>query len=337
MKISHPTRIRNKISAIAGRPPQSGTGRPVSPSRDPVRDNGVRNPDANDHITITELQSRLNYYKSLLDYAPDLIVSGDVEERIVEVNPAVEKILGYRKEELLGRPVKNLYFHPHERDHLIRLLRKHGSVVDYDIRIKAKDGKIIPMSTTIAYVRNKKGNIIGTIGIAKDISRRKHLENELRKMAVTDGLTNLYDRGYFDRRIDHAVRSAHRFKKSLWLIMIDLDGFKKYNDNRGHLMGDKILHQVGRTILRTIQQKVDSCYRYGGDEFVILVPESHISPRDLAEEIRVEIELAFGPTITASIGIAKLQRGQSVYDLIKSADEAMYKAKSLGGNRVFYV
>lgn len=117
--------------------------------------------------------------------------------------------------------------------------------------------------------------------------------------------------------------------------MMDLDGFKEYNDTKGHLMGDKILHKVGRTILRTIQSRVDSCYRYGGDEFVIIVPEKYqASARDLAEEIRVEIDLAFGPAITASIGVTKLQPGQTVYEFIKSADEAMYKAKAQGENRV---
>lgn len=285
---------------------------------------------------VSKLKERINYLHAMLDQSPDLIVAGDKDGRIVEFNKGAEKLLGYRKEEVLKRPIKELYAHPSERDRLMELMQRYGSVVDYEIRIRTKRGKVIPMSTTLAYLKDNKGNITGTIGIAKDIRRRKFLERKLVKMSVTDGLTGLYDRGYFDKRITDAVKDAVKIHQPLALIMMDLDGFKKYNDTRGHLEGDKILNKVGRIILRTIRRRVDSCYRYGGDEFVVILPEKHHAlARDIAEEIRVEIELAFGPAITATIGVAKLKPGQSVYDFIKAADLAMYKAKAAGGNKVW--
>jgi diguanylate cyclase (GGDEF)-like protein/PAS domain S-box-containing protein len=284
---------------------------------------------------VNRLKERINYLQAMLDQSPDLIIAGDKDGRIVEFNRGAEKMLGYRKEEVLRRPIKELYAHPSERDRLMELMQRYGSVMDYEIRIRTKRGKVLPMSTTLAYLKDSKGNVVGTIGIAKDIRRRKFLEKKLVKMSVTDGLTGLYDRGYFDKRITDAVRDAVKMHQPLALIMMDLDGFKKYNDTKGHLEGDKILNKVGRIILRTIRRRVDSCYRYGGDEFVVILPEKHHAlARDIADEIRVEIELAFGPAITATVGVAKLKAGQSVYDFIKAADLAMYKAKAAGGNKV---
>jgi diguanylate cyclase (GGDEF)-like protein/PAS domain S-box-containing protein len=285
---------------------------------------------------LRQLEERANYLQALLDHSPDAIIAGDKNGLIVEFNKGAEILLGYHKYEMIGRPIKNLYANPNERNLLMKLLQNHGAAIDYEIRIKTKSGKIIPMSTTTAYLKDKKGAIIGTIGIAKDIRRRKILEKNLIRMSVTDGLTKLYDRGYFDKRINNALNDSIKSNRPLALIMMDLDGFKKYNDSKGHLMGDKVLQRVGRIILKTIRQRVDSCYRYGGDEFVIIIPEKyHAAARDIANEIRVEIELALGPAITCSIGIAKFKRGQSVNDFIKATDEAMYKAKSAGGNRVY--
>lgn len=284
---------------------------------------------------VSRLKERINYLQAILDQSPDVIVAGDKNGNLVEFNKGAEKLLGYRKEEVLKRPIKALYARPSERDRLMELMQKYGSVVDYEIMIRTKRGKVIPMSTTLAYLKDSRGDVVGTIGIAKDIRRRKFLEKKLVKMSVTDGLTGLYDRGYFDKRIADAVKDAVKMRQPLALIMMDLDGFKKYNDTRGHLEGDKILNKVGRIILRTIRRRVDSCYRYGGDEFVVILPEKHHAlARDIAEEIRVEIELAFGPAITATVGVAKLKPGQSVYDFIKAADLAMYKAKTAGGNKV---
>lgn len=285
---------------------------------------------------IKKLKERIGYFQAILDHSPDIIITGDKSGKIIEFNKGAETMLGYKKREVLGKPIKSFYADPKERDQLTYLLKKHGSVVDYEVRIKNKQGKIIPMSTTLAYMRNRNNKIIGTIGVAKDIRRRKFLERKLVKMSVTDGLTGLYDRGYFDKRIHVAVNDAILNDKPLGLIMMDLDGFKEYNDTKGHLEGDKILNKVGRVILRTIRWKIDSCYRYGGDEFVIIVPEKyHAMVKNIAEEIRVEVELAFGPGITASIGATELKTKQSVYDFIKVADEAMYKAKGKGGNQTF--
>jgi diguanylate cyclase (GGDEF)-like protein/PAS domain S-box-containing protein len=287
-------------------------------------------------VIVKHLEDRLKYFKALLDHSPDIIVAGNTEGQIVEFNKGAEKLLGYRRDEVVGKKyVRDLYFNPEARNQIMKLVWLHGEVTDSDIQLKTKSGRVRDCSTTMALLKDDTGKVVGTIGIARDISRRKKLERQLEKMAITDGLTKLYDRGYFNQQIYQSVEKAHRFQRSFFLILFDLDGFKRYNDQYGHLAGDEVLRRVGEIVLRSIRYRVDKVFRYGGDEFTVLLAESkHKIVTTIAETIRSQIEYAFGPQITASIGITKLKGDQSSYDFIKIADEAMYQAKASGGNKI---
>jgi diguanylate cyclase (GGDEF)-like protein/PAS domain S-box-containing protein len=278
---------------------------------------------------------KLDYFKVLLEISPDLIVISDNNGNVVECSNSVERFLGYGKQELIGKPITHLYYNPVDRFKLLNTLEKYGRVVDYETRLKTKSGRMMPISTSMVYFRDGNGKAIGTLGIAKDIRRRKELEQKVLKMAITDGLTRLFDRGHFNVMINNAVNKANQTKKPLSFIMMDLDGFKQYNDTKGHLEGDKVLHQVGKIIHQVIRPKIDTAYRYGGDEFVVIIPGVYedAAMRE-AEKIRKLVEQAFKRQITASIGVSRLRPFQSSYSLIKSADEAMYRSKKYGGNRV---
>ncbi|MCK4909290.1 MAG: diguanylate cyclase [Planctomycetes bacterium] len=295
--------------------------------------------------TIRDLKNQVNLLKGYLDYSPDLIVAGDPQGNIVEFNKGAEKLLGYKKEEVLGQPIQDLYFDPRDRKKIMRLVRGKGEVVDYECRLKSKSGQLIYISTTLSYLYDAKKQVVGTIGIAKDIRRRKQLEKELKRTAITDGLTGLFDRGYFNTRLKNAVEKSKEYGKRLSLIMIDLDGFKKYNDKHGHLAGDKVLHKIGRLILKSIDVNLVSAYRYGGDEFVIIVGERlQDLVEAIAETVVHKIDLNFGlvslkrgrngPAITASVGVARMKPKHKVYSFIKLADKLMYRAKKRGGNQV---
>jgi len=264
-----------------------------------------------------------------------MIVISDNHGKVVECSNSVEYFLGYAKKELIGKAISDLYFNPVDRYKLLDTLKKYGKVIDYETRLKNKSGRMMPISTSMTYFRDASGRIIGTLGIAKDIRRRKELEQKVLKMAITDGLTGLFDRGHFNVMINKAVDKANNTKNPLSLIMIDLDGFKEYNDTKGHLEGDKVLHEVGRIVHRVIRPKIDTAFRYGGDEFVILLPGQYedMAMRS-ADKIRKQIEQTFKKQITGSIGVSRLRPFQSSYSLIKSADEAMYRSKKYGGNRV---
>lgn len=287
-------------------------------------------------VIIQHLETRLKYFKALIDYSPDIIVAGDTEGRIIEINKGVEKSLGYTRDDLIGKKhIKDLYFKPRDRDRLMKLVWSQGEIIDYDIRLKTKSGHIKECSTTLALLRDDAGKVMGTIGIGRDISRRKRLERQLAKMALTDSLTRLYDRGYFNQQINQAVEKAHRFNRPLFLILFDLDGFKAYNDQKGHLAGDEVLRRVGQIVLRSIRPRIDKAFRYGGDEFTIILPEPKAKVvAVIADKIRKQIARFYGSQITTSVGVTKLRYRQSVYQFIRVADKTMYRAKAQGGNQI---
>jgi diguanylate cyclase (GGDEF)-like protein len=145
--------------------------------------------------------------------------------------------------------------------------------------------------------------------------------------SITDGLTGLYNRRYFVNRVNQSVNSGG----NIAIIFADIDNFKKLNDTKGHQKGDEALRQVAQ-IMKETSDEIGICGRYGGEEIVVLVTNSDTSTGDLAEAIRIRVENEAGVTI--SIGYSKLQKGITAEQLIKQADEAMYKAKSTGKNKV---
>lgn len=278
---------------------------------------------------------RLRYLENILSFSPDIIVCGDSRGRIVEFNNGAERLLGYSRHEIVGKPIADLYYNPYDRYKLIHLLQRKGQVVDYETRLKNKSGRVINISTSMAYIYDEKGRVAGTIGMAKDIRRRKEMEKKLEKLAITDGLTNLYDRGYFNDSLPKVIERARKDNDILGCIMMDLDGFKGFNDKEGHLGGDYVLKKVGEIITKSLPSKSSSAYRYGGDEFIALVlGKKQSAVAGLAEKVRREVEKEFKGEITASVGIAYYRSSQTELQLIKTADNAMYRAKSYGGNRV---
>ncbi|MCE9581610.1 MAG: diguanylate cyclase [Planctomycetes bacterium] len=275
------------------------------------------------------------YLRAILEHSADAIVTTDESARVVEWNPAAEGLFGWSRAEIIGQPADQIWEEPEERKKLLRLVEKKGRVIDYETRLKNRDGRVIDVSVTMSQLRDEDGKLLGTIGISKDIRKRKRLERELKKLAITDSLTGLYNRAHFNERVVEEVERAKRMKHSLSLALADLDGFKQFNDTQGHQAGDGALRKVGRAAMTTLRRHVDLAFRYGGDEFVFVFPEvDGPAGRTAAERLRVRIEQELGPAITASIGIAAVGEGMSSRELVRTADLAMYRAKAAGGNRV---
>lgn len=185
-----------------------------------------------------------------------------------------------------------------------------------------------------------------TSELRQEIIARKRIEDDLRRselrykeLSLTDELTGLYNARHFFRQVQAEVERATRYNSPLSLCVIDIDNFKQYNDNYGHLCGDAVLSELGRLIQKLIRD-ADSAYRYGGEEFIIVLPEA---PREeaarVAERIRVTFfEHAFYPKntqgvhVSLSIGVTSYNPGESVSDLVDRADQNMYAAKKYGRN-----
>jgi len=159
-------------------------------------------------------------------------------------------------------------------------------------------------------------------------------------MAIRDALTGLYNYGYFKEALHYEVEKSRRYKTPLSLLFLDIDDFKRVNDTLGHLKGDKIMRQVAAILKKGIRQ-ADLLCRYGGDEFVMLLSQT---PPDqamlLAERLRLRIAQSSlnrqeqALKITVSIGVAGLRPEMNTEDLVKAADDAHYRAKQTGKNRV---
>jgi diguanylate cyclase (GGDEF)-like protein len=183
------------------------------------------------------------------------------------------------------------------------------------------------------------GSVIFKVLQGADLERRYH--EEIYRMAIFDGLTNIHNKRYFMEFLEREHQRAVRHKRPLSLLILDVDHFKKANDEHGHINGDRLLRQVASRMRGFVRR--DECFaRYGGEEFGMILPETGLEgARALAEKVRrvigdtpMDLQNGQSVTITISIGVAQLQRTDTVFGLIGRADEALYAAKAGGRDRV---
>ena len=169
------------------------------------------------------------------------------------------------------------------------------------------------------------------------------LVNEMRSLAETDGLTRLANHRVFRESLDREIKRGARYGGEFSLVMLDIDRFKLFNDDHGHLTGDHVLRTVSRAIRHTVREGVDLAARYGGEEFAVILPETALDGALIAaERLRRAIAEAESELegkrfrVTASLGAAEYRAGMSASEFIDAADKAMYLAKKTGRNRVCY-
>lgn len=196
-----------------------------------------------------------------------------------------------------------------------------------------------------APIRDEEGEVMMAVETLVDLSDKRRLEEELTRLSMTDELTGLYNQRFFYATLNREVEASRRYRHSLSLLMLDLDHFKIYNDTYGHLEGDRVLSACAELVRKTVRGTDLAC-RYGGEEFVVLLPYTGLKRAlVVAERVRAGIEsLEFFPvvpgkglhkaSITASIGVARLSRSWGPRELVRWADQAMYEAKHAGRNRV---
>ncbi|HKJ97463.1 MAG TPA: diguanylate cyclase [Desulfotignum sp.] len=172
---------------------------------------------------------------------------------------------------------------------------------------------------------------------------RNRLLKELEQLAITDALTKLFNSRHFFRQIKQEMERHDRYDHALSLMILDIDHFKRYNDSWGHLEGDKVLMAIGR-IINSCMRSMDTAYRYGGEEFAILLPETRLKKACVVgDRIRDLIGAAvFEPrpgkycSVTISIGASELKEGEDFTSFIQRTDRALYKSKKDGRNRLTY-
>lgn len=271
------------------------------------------------------------YLEAIVTSTSDAICTTDVDGRIIYFSPGAEAMLGYKSLEIMGRHAHNIYMGgKEEARRIMDLLRKNGSIQNREMVLKAKDGRRLHVTMSASLLKDRSGRVIGTLGISKDITARVELEKRLLELSITDNLTGLYNQRYLKERLAQEATRARRQDYSLSLILIDLDGFKHVNDKKGHLEGDRILKAFAAALSQSIRKEMDSAYRYGGDEFVVLLPGSGMQrAQRVISRIEISARRLIGPQeLKFSYGVASLPPSGALSDFIRLADERMFAMKA---------
>jgi diguanylate cyclase (GGDEF)-like protein/PAS domain S-box-containing protein len=258
---------------------------------------------------------------------------------IVYVNRAFCRMTGYEPDEVLGRTPSLLQGERTDR-RVTRRLREsleagrafEGRTVNY-----RKSGEPFYIEWRTSPVVDDDGHVTHYIAVQRDVTDQVRQIRRLKRLAEIDGLTRLYSRDAGESALADEAAAARNKGTSLSIILLDIDHFKQINDDHGHGIGDQVLQRLAAQIDRRIRGQ-DLAIRWGGEEFVIVLRDTALSGAGLVAESLRRVLASTGfhddVVVTISAGVAELDDGESVEDLIRRADEAMYAAKSGGRNRV---
>ncbi len=307
-------------------------------------------------------------YQSLFDNATVGIYRSTPQGSFLKVNPAMARIFGYASPEEMIRGVtsieKQSYVDPASRREFQCLLAEEHEVREFTTQARRREGETIWIRENARAVTAADGSVLYYEGFLTDITERKQSEQELQRvrdtletinnelqvslarqktLARTDGLTGLCNRIFFDELATREFQAAVRYQRALTILMIDVDNFKKINDTLGHAAGDEVLTRIAHTASQHIRA-TDILARFGGDEFILLLPETNAQQAlTVAERIRATVEatpirdVINAPAVSLCIGIAELRSkpmDEGVEEVIRRADQALYLAKTDGRNRV---
>lgn len=278
--------------------------------------------------------------RSILETLPvPVYIARRRDGRIQFVNRKTCLLLQQSAGPLLKSKSQDFYVDLQEKEKIDLLLDAVHDVREIEVRVRSAQGR--EFTAEIAAIAMSYAGEAAVLVSMNDISQRKQLETELFHQANTDSLTGLSNRRYFMVQAEQEIRRARRFSRELSVIMMDLDRFKWINDNLGHAAGDTVLETVVRVSNERLRES-DIMGRLGGEEFAILLPETGL---EAAEEVagRILDHIAETPIATTkgvvhcttSLGVAHLiEADNSIDDMLHRADEALYRAKNNGRNRV---
>jgi len=279
-------------------------------------------------VTYEGLRREQDKLTTIIYGAGEGIVVTDQAGDIVLVNPAAEVLLGKDARQIVDNGFDNLVDDPES------MKRWKAEAENTPVTLAYKDRIVHLYASTI---RGEDGHVAGSAALIRDITEEKRLEEQLRKLSTTDGLTGLFNRRFLDESITTEFHRAVRTHVPLSVIMIDIDHFKTFNDTHGHEQGDRVLQAVAKAI-RGALRKYDLPCRYGGEEFMAILPNSDTPGAfTVSERLRMDIEdmTVDGLKVTASIGVATFPAVmcESPAELIERADQALYRSKAGGRNR----
>jgi len=301
-------------------------------------------------VNVEKIKTSELRYRRLFEAAQDGILILDAQTgAITDVNPFLIKMLGYSREEFVEKKLWEVgaFKDIEASQEAFEALQKNEYIRYEDLPLKAKNGKLIDVEfVSNVYLVGDEKVIQCNI---RDITERKQAQDALlqsqallREQSVRDHLTGLFNRRYMEETLERELLRAARKQLSLGIIMLDVDQFKHFNDTHGHAAGDLILRELGSLLFRQVRGEDVAC-RYGGDEFMLILPDaSREVTRERAERIcayarqfRLQFEGQSLATVTLSLGVAVFpEHGSASMEILRAADAALYRAKHAGRGRV---
>lgn len=286
-------------------------------------------------------EAQLRLYGQVFTHAGEGMIITDPKGGIIAVNPAFCHITGYPAEEVLGQTPALLNSGRHAPSfyrNMWHMLKESGHWQG-EIWNRRKDGGVYPEWLSIVATYDDAGALAHYIGVFIDITERKQSEETIHHLAYHDALTGLPNRILMEDRISQGIQQARQNRQSMAVIYIDLDRFKNINDSLGHAVGDELLVQAAQRALNVLRP-TDTLSRQGGDEFVAVLPELNdaqeanaICSKLLATLCQPYRLAGHELTVSGSAGIALFpDDGDTVHELLRKADAAMYRAKDEGRN-----
>ena len=292
---------------------------------------------------------------AIVESSSEAICSADLDGAFVSWNASAERLYGYTKSQALGRRATALSL-PWPADLVPEVLARLGRgdlIETNEVAYALRDGSRRDVSLTFSPLRDSQGALSGISCFGRDITARKQLDEALQKanaeleaanhrlqtLATQDGLTGLSNHRAFQERLEAEARRSSRYCQPLSLVMLDVDLFKSYNDTYGHPEGDAVLKRVA-LLLQSGVRDTDLASRYGGEEFALILTQTDRNDAlSTAERIRAAIASApwESRAITVSIGVCSLSMNAAdPAALVACADQALYRSKKEGKNRVTY-
>lgn len=286
------------------------------------------------------------FIKTMVDIIPVPLFFKDRTGRYLGCNKAFEEFLGKSKEEIIGKTVFEISKKNNAETYedMDQLLLNNPGTQTYEYEYENSNNELKYVVFKKVTYNNSVGEVNGIIGIVNDITEIKKRETELEEKSFFDSLTGIFNRRYFDENVEKEWLKCVRENEPLSLIMLDVDFFKKYNDYYGHQEGDNCLKKVAQEIRISLLRPSDIAVRYGGEEFVVILPNTSINgAHRVAERIRKNIialaikheDSTVSNVVTLSQGIAVMNdRDDTVLECLKQADRSLYKAKNNGRNTI---
>jgi diguanylate cyclase (GGDEF)-like protein/PAS domain S-box-containing protein len=288
-------------------------------------------------------------YRKIFEASSDAMLLR-CKDLIIYANPAALKLFrANHLEDLIGKQYLDLV-HPDDRalsvERITKTMNENWTGPPREHRLLALDGQVVYVESTGVPVQYRGETHI--FGIFRDITERRRMEEALREsekryreLSIIDDLTQLYNSRQFFSQLKMELDRSNRYEQPLTLLMLDLDNFKIFNDTYGHIEGDRVLRRLGQVMNRCMR-KTDSAYRYGGEEFTLLLPMTTIADGAVtAERIRTDFKReTFSPVpgqdvhMTVSIGVGQYKLQEEMKAFVHRVDQLMYQGKKNGKDRV---